>query len=126
LIGARAPAGFLFFLGCVVLSTIFEVVRFPERRGVMLAFGAGFFLLTAVTYALIRTWSAWSVTILLGFVNLVGVALTVYHATVGAPVAMCLWTLTALLASAAVLIPWNGRAQAIASLGAVLAYPLHL
>jgi PAS domain S-box-containing protein len=126
LIVDRAPWGFLFFLGCVGLSTVFEVVRFPGRRPWMLSFAAAFTLLAAAAHALIRARPAWSVPVLVGFVNVVGVALNVYHALVGAPVAMCLWTLTALLASSAVIIPWRGRTQAVASLGATLAYPLHL
>src|SRR5262249_43382815 len=63
---------------------------------------------------------------LIAFVNAMGVALNLYHAVVGAPVAACPWTLTALLASTAVIVPWTGRLQALASLGALLAYPIHL
>jgi PAS domain S-box-containing protein len=126
LMGARAPLGFLFFLGCVGLATVFEVVRFPERRVWMLGFAAGFALLTTATRLLLRRRPAWTLPLLVGFVNVVGVALNAYHAIVLAPVAPCLWTLTALLASSAVIIPWGGRAQAIASLGTVLSYPLHL
>src|SRR6185503_3293854 len=59
-------------------------------------------------------------------VNVVGIALNAYHAIVASPVAPCLWTLTGLLASAGVILPWGGRRQAIASLGSLASYPLHL
>ena len=59
------------------------------------------------------------------FVNLIGVGLNVYHVVVGASIAMCMWTLTGLLCASAVLFPWGAR-QALASIGAVLSYPLHL
>ena len=125
LMHGRAPVGF-FFLGCVAIATMFEVVRFPERRVWMLGFAAGFALLTALAHLLLRRRPAWTLPVLLAFVNIIGVALNAYHALVLAPVALCLWTLTALLASSAVIIPWGGRAQAIASLGTLLSYPLHL
>ncbi len=125
-IASRVPLGFAFFLGCVVLSTLFEVARFPERRSWMVGFALGFAVLVAVAWAVIHYRPTATVAVLVAFVNVVGVALNVYHAVVGAPVAMCLWTLTGLIGSTAVMFPWGARTQAIASLGAVVSYPLHL
>jgi PAS domain S-box-containing protein len=125
-VAARAPSGIAFFIVCVTLSTAFEIARFPARAPWMLAFAGSFALLSAACLVLLERLRAWSIVILVAFVNLVGVALNAYHAIVGAPVAMCLWTLTGLLASTAVILRWGGTHQALASLGAVLAYPLHL
>lgn len=124
-VAARAPGGFLVFVVCLAIGTTFELIRFPERRATMLAFAAGFVALIAVTRWAIARWPRWTVPLLLAFVNLVGVGLNAYHALVGAAVAMCLWTLTGLLCSAAVILPWGASAQALATLGALLSYPLH-
>ena len=126
LVAARAPLGFLFFIACVLLSTLFELLRFPERRVWMLSFAAGFALLSGAAHVLIRRRRAWAVPVVLGFVNLVGVALNVYHVIVDASFASCLWTLTGLLACAAVLVPWGPTNQILGSFGALLSYPLHL
>jgi PAS domain S-box-containing protein len=125
-VAARASAGLVFFLACVAISTIFEIARFPERRDWMLAFGGTFVLLAGLCQVLLRWHRAWTIEILIVFVNLVGVALNAYHAIVGAPVGMCLWTLTGLLASAAVILRWGGSHQALASLGTLLSYPVHV
>ena len=123
---ARAPFGFTVFLGCLALSTLFEVLQFPERRGWMATFAAGFVCLVALCWTLVRQRPAWTVPILLGFVNVVGVALNGYHVIVGASLAACVWVLTGLVASAAVILPWGSRNQALACVGTLLSYPLHL
>jgi PAS domain S-box-containing protein len=123
---ARAPLGFAVFLTCVALSSVFEIVRFPERRGWMSAFACGFVLLVAIAWLAIQRRPAWTVTVLILFANVVGVALNSYHAIVGASLAMCVWTLTGLIAASALLIPWGTRNQALACLGTLLSYPLHL
>jgi len=110
-VAARAPLGFAIFLVCVALSTAFEIVRFPERRGWMGGFAAGFVLLVAVAWDLLRRRPAWTVGVLLAFVNLIGVALNAYHVIVGGSVAMCVWTLTGLLATSALIVPWGSRNQ---------------
>ena len=125
-VAARAPAGLAFFLACVAVSTVFEIARFPERRDWMLSFAGGFVLLAAICQLLVHRYRAWTIEILIVFVNVIGMALNAYHAIVGAPVAMCLWTLTGLLASTAVVLRWGGLNQALASLGTVLLYPVHL
>jgi hypothetical protein len=125
-VARRAPLGFGVFLGCVAVSTTFEFLRFPDRRAWMGAFAVGFAALTVMAWALVRRRPAWTLAVLIGFVNAVGVAINVYHALVGAPVAMCVWVLTALLASSAVILPWGRRSQALACLGALSSYPLHL
>jgi PAS domain S-box-containing protein len=125
-VAARAPLGFAIFLVCVAISSVFEIVRFPDRRGWMLGFAAGFVLLVGVAWGFIRRRPTWAVGVLVGFVNVVGVALNAYHVIVGGSVAMCVWTLTGLLATSALVLPWGSRNQAFASLGALLSYPLHL
>src|SRR2546425_976153 len=125
-VAERAPLGFAVFLLCLVLNTIFESLHFPERRVWMATFAAGFLLLVAVASALVRRRPAWSVYVLVAFVNLVGVALNVYHLLVGASVAMGLWSLTGLLTASAVILPWGSRSQALACLGTLLSYPLQL
>ncbi len=125
-VAARAPLAFAVFLTCVALSTSFEVLRFPARRSWMLGFAAGFLLLTVIAWRLIRTHSARSAQVLVAFVGVVGIALNAYHAIVGAPVAMCVWTLTGLLAGSAVIVPWRPRHQMLASAGTLLSYPVHL
>ena len=125
-VAARAPLAFAVFLTCVALSTSFEILRFPARRSWMLGFAAGFLLLTVIAWRLIRTHSARSAQVLVAFVGVVGIALNAYHAIVGAPVAMCVWTLTGLLAGSAVIVPWRPRHQMLASAGTLLSYPVHL
>jgi PAS domain S-box-containing protein len=126
LVASRAPFGFLFFIACLLLSTLFEVVRFPQRRGWMLSFAGGFIILTGLAQLLIRRRPVWTVPVLLTFINVVGVGLNAYHVIVGASFASCLWTLTGLLACAAVFLPWGPANQTLASFGALLSYPLHL
>ena len=125
-VAARASAGLAFFLACVAISTTFEMVRFPERRAWMLSFAGAFVLLAGLCALLLRRYRAWTTEILIVFVNIVGVALNAYHAIVGSPIGPCLWTLTGLLASAPVFLRWGGLPQALASLGTVLSYPVHL
>jgi len=125
-VAARAPAGFAFFIACVTLSTGFEIARFPERATWMLSFAGGFALLAAACLLLLQRFRASSIVILLVFVNVVGMALNAYHAIVGASVAMCLWTLTGLLGSTAVILRWSGTNQALAAIGTLLFYPIHL
>src|SRR4051812_10279232 len=100
-LAARAPLGFGVFLFCVAVSTVFEVLRFPERRPWMLGFAAGFVALAAIASAAIRRHPDRAGVILIATVNLIGVALNVYHVLVAGSVAMCMWTLTGLLAVSA-------------------------
>jgi PAS domain S-box-containing protein len=125
-VGERAPLGLLFFVVCVVLAAGFEIARFPERSGWMLGFGAAFIVLSGLCWIALRRFAARSVEILIVFVNLIGMALNAYHAIVGASVAMCLWTLTGLLGSAAVFLRWGGLNQLLASIGTLVLYPVHL
>jgi PAS domain S-box-containing protein len=125
-VATRAPLGLLVFVGCVALSAAFEIARFPARRGWMLGFALAFWVSSAIVWGALRRRPAASIPIVLAFVNVVGVALNVYHAAVGAPVAMCVWTLTGLLGASAVLVPWGPRRQVLASLGTLASYPIHL
>ena len=122
---ARTPLGFAVFLGCLALSALFETLHFPDRRGWMAAFATAFVCLVALCQGLLRRRPAWTVPVLLGFVNVVGVALNAYHVIVGASLAACVWVLTGLVASAAVILPWGSRNQALACVGTLLSYPLH-
>jgi PAS domain S-box-containing protein len=125
-VGERATPGLLFFGVCVALSAVFDIVRFPQRAPWMLSFAAGFLTLAALCLVLVRRYPTRSTPLLIAFVNLVGMALNAYHAIVGAAVAMCLWTLTGLLCSTPVFLRWGRVNQALASVGAVALYPLHL
>ncbi|HZR81182.1 MAG TPA: ATP-binding protein [Candidatus Binatia bacterium] len=125
-VALRAPIGFAIFLTCLVLSTAFEVLRFPSRAPLMLGFAAGFTIATALAWSIVRRRPSWSIAVLVVFVNLVGVAVTAYHVLAGASLAMCIWQLTALLGAAAVLVPWGARPQALACIGTLVSYPLHL
>jgi PAS domain S-box-containing protein len=125
-VGERASLGLLFFVVCVVMSSGFEIARFPDRRAWMLEFAAGFIVLSALCWLALRRYAARNVEILIAFVNVIGIALNAYHAIVGASVAMCLWTLTGLIGSSAVFLRWGGVNQALASIGTLLLYPLHL
>ncbi len=125
-LGARARVGLVFFVVCTIVSAAFEIARFPDRRFWMLTFASGFLVATALCWIALRRFAAWTVEILIVFVNLIGMALNAYHAIVGASVAMCLWTLTGLMGSAAIFLRWGGINQAISALGTVLLYPLHL
>src|SRR2546426_8680137 len=78
-VAERAPLGFTVFLLCLVLNTIFESLHFPERRVWMATFAAGFLLLVAVASALVPRPPAWGVDRPVAFLNLVGVALHLYH-----------------------------------------------
>jgi PAS domain S-box-containing protein len=124
-LAARASGGFAFFIGCLLVSAFFEVMRFEYRRYWMGEFTIGLLALVAVCWTIVRLRPQWTLWVLLAFVNLTGVALNAYHVIVAAPVAMCLWTLTGLLASAPVVLRWGGANQALAALGAVLSYPIH-
>ncbi len=92
----------------------------------MLGFAAFDLVLSAVVWVAVRRWPRWTIPILVCFVNIVGIDINAYHAIVDAPVAMCVWVLTALLAGSAVILPWGSRNQALASLGVLLTYPVHL
>jgi PAS domain S-box-containing protein len=126
MIGARASSGLVFFLVCVTLGGAFDIARFPERRDWMLGFGGAFFILAGLCWSSIRWRPRWSIETLIAFVNVIGIGLNAYHAVVGAPVAMCLWTLTGLLASTAVFLRWGAVNQALASIGTLAFYPLHV
>jgi len=116
-VGERAAPGLLFFGLCVVLSSIFDIARFPERTPWMLGFAAVSLALATICLLLVRRYADSSTLILIGFVNLIGMGLNAYHAIVGAPVAMCLWTLTGLVCSTAVFLRWGRVNQALASVG---------
>lgn len=122
----RVPLAFAVLLSCLGISTLFEVLRFPERRLAMSTVSGSVVALTVLEGLLLRWRPNWSVPVLVVFVNVLGVTINVYHAAVGAPVALCVWVLTALLCSSAVLLPWGRRNQALACVGALAAYPMQL
>ncbi|HLY37390.1 MAG TPA: ATP-binding protein [Candidatus Binatia bacterium] len=125
-VAQRAPLGFAVFLTCLGISTFFEIVHFPERRLLMSGFAAGFLAIVAVAWIVIRRRPQWSIFVLVATVNLIGAGINVYHALAGASVAMCIWVLTGLIASSAVILPWGRRSQALACLGTLVVYPIHL
>jgi signal transduction histidine kinase/ActR/RegA family two-component response regulator len=123
-VNARLPIAVLFLLATAALATVFEVIRFPERRGWMLAADAAMLVLgaAAVGFSLLRPQRVIVVSIVIA--NLLGIVLNGYHAVVGAQLGLCIWTLTALLGSAVVFLPWGWKAQAMASVGTLLGYGL--
>jgi PAS domain S-box-containing protein len=125
-VAARAPLGFGVFLFCAAIATAFEFIRFPDRRAWMGSVAAVYVALAVIARALLVRRPAWAIPVLIGFVNAIGVIINVYHGAVDASVAMCVWVLTALLCSSAVILPWGRRAQALASIGALASYPLNL
>jgi PAS domain S-box-containing protein len=125
-VAERIPLAVAVLLGSVGLSGIFEALRFPERRLWMLGFASAFAMLSAGAWGVARRWPRWTIPALVGLVNAVGVGINAYHAIVHSPVVPCVLVLTALLAGAGVLLPWGRRNQALASLGVLLTYPVHL
>jgi PAS domain S-box-containing protein len=123
---ARAPWAFAVPVACGVITTVFEVLRFPERWSWALASEAAFLVIPIVALALVRAFPQRSIGIGIAAANLLGLILNVYHAVVGAQVATSIWTLTALLAVPPILFSWGWRAQALASIGVVIGYPLML
>jgi PAS domain S-box-containing protein len=122
----RAPTGFAVLLACAAFATVLELVRFPERRAWMLAADATYLAVAAGTLAMLRAFPQRSIGIMIGAVNLLGVILNLYHVMVGAQVAMCVWTLTALLASSALFLGWGWRPQLLGAMGAMVGYSLLL
>src|SRR5436190_11174975 len=59
-VGERAAPGLLFFGLCVVLSSIFDIARFPERTPWMLGFAAAFLALGTICLLLVRRYAEWS------------------------------------------------------------------
>jgi PAS domain S-box-containing protein len=125
-VAARVPAAFALLIGSGAIATVFEVLRFPERLWWMLGADAVYSVLAAMCISTVRVRPDKSVVVGAVATNLLGLVLNAYHAIVGAQIAMCIWTLTALLCSSAILLPWGWRAQAVASAGAVIGYPLLL
>ncbi len=125
-VAARVPAAFAVLIGCGAAATVFEVLRFPERLWWMLGSDLAFWVLAAAGIVLVRVRPEASVAVMVVIVNVLGLLLNAYHAIVGAQVAMCIWTLTALMCSSSVLLAWGWRAQAFAAGGVVLGYPLML
>jgi PAS domain S-box-containing protein len=123
---SRVPVAFALLAACAAMSTFFEIARFPERRTAILLLDGVLLAVVAAGLAWVRVRPASSVRVMIWSTNVFGVLLNAYHAAVNAEVAMCIWSLTGLLASAAVILPWGWRAQALASVGAVLSYPLML
>lgn len=123
-VNARLPVAVLFLLSTAAIATVLEVLRFPQRRGWMLAADAAMLVLggTAVGLSLLRPKRVILISILV--VNLLGLVLNGYHAIVGAQLGLCIWTLTALLCSVVVFLPWGWKAQAMSSVGTLVGYGL--
>src|SRR5262245_58016305 len=123
-VAARTPMVLGLLAACAAVATFLEILRFPERRSWMLGADAIFLVIIASTFSLVRARPRWSIPVVVIAANVIGVVLNAYHAIVHAEVAMCVWTLTALVCSAAAFLPWGWRAQALASVGTVLGYGL--
>jgi hypothetical protein len=92
-VGANARVAFWILAGCTAGASVFDVVRFPERLTAILALDAAIALVIAASVVALRRAPGSSVAVLVACVNTVGFALNGYHATVGAQIAMCIWTL---------------------------------
>src|SRR5262249_43991437 len=125
-ISRRIPLAIAVFLGSVTLSAVFEILRFPERRQWMLGFAAAFLLLSAMAWGAARRREEWIVPILVAFLAVIGISINAYHVIVHASVAMCIWVLTALLCSSALILPWGRRNQALACVAVLATYPAHV
>ena len=125
-VAERIPLAVAILIGSVALSGTFEAFRFPERRLWMLTFFLAFAALAASAWIVARRWPRRTIVAGVILVNLVGIGINAYHAIVHAPVTMCVWVLTALLAGAGVLLPWGRRNQFLACIGALLTYPVLL
>lgn len=123
---ARAPWAFAVPVACGAITTGFELLRFPERWNWALASEAAFVVIPIVALALVRAFPQQSIGIGIAATNLLGLILNTYHAIVGAQAATSIWTLTALLGVTPILLTWGWRAQALASIGVVIGYPLTL
>jgi PAS domain S-box-containing protein len=123
---ARAPSAFAILLSCGAMATVFEVLRFPERRVPMLSTDAIMLAITLLALVLIRAYPRRCIATGIVVVNALGIVLTAYHAYVGAPVEMYMWVSTALLCTPPILVSWGWRAQALASIGTLASYPLML
>jgi len=123
---ARAPSAFVVLVSCGAMATVFEVLRFPERRLAMLLTDALILVVTLVALVLIRAYPRRCIGIGILVVNALGIVLTAYHALVGAPVEMYVWVTTALLCTPPILLSWGWRAQGLASIGSLASYPLML
>jgi len=125
-VAKRLPAAILFLLASAAISTAFEIVRFPARAGWMFSLVALLIVIAAATLGFARLNPGRAVGAAVLAMNAVGILLNLYHALVSAQVGPCIWTLTALQASAVVFLPWGWRAQALGSIGTVVGYPLML
>lgn len=125
-VAERAPVALAVFVVCAGTAAAFEFVRFPERRLAMGIVAVLYVVLAAGAQRTIGRRPSVAVPILVGFVNAIGVIINAYHAQMDASVALCIWVLTALLCSTAILLPWGRGPQAVASVGALLSYPVNL
>ena len=125
-VAERAPTAFAVLFACLACGTILELLRFPDRRVWVFGLDATLVVITVTTLGLLRAFPKRSVAILVAAVNAAGLLLNGYHAIVSAQVAACLWTLTGLLGSSALFFGWGWRAQALASIGSLIGYSLHL
>lgn len=113
-------------VACVSTGSILELVRFPDRQVWLFALDAVTALIAVGTLAVVRHKPARSLATGVVAVNLLGVTIGSYHALVGAPVTIPIWTLTGLLCTTALFLGWGWRAQVLASFGALIGYCLQL
>jgi PAS domain S-box-containing protein len=125
-VAARVPAAFALLVASGAISTVFEILRFPERLWWMVGADAVYWGMAAVCVLVVRARPGASIPIMVAAVNVLGLVINAYHAVTLAQIPLCIWVLTALLCGAAVLLPWGWRAQAAASVGVLLGYPLLL
>jgi len=79
---ANAPWAFAVAMVCATITTAFELVRFPERRGWALASEAAFLVVPTLALVLLRAFPQRSIGIGIAATNLLGLILNLYHAVV--------------------------------------------
>ena len=124
-VGRQLALSIAVLIGCVLSASLLELFRFPGRLAWLLALDGAIAAVAVGAVLISRAFPERSIPVAVVAVNLVGVLLNGYHAAVGSPIAVSIWTLTALLCTAALLLGWGWRAQALASIGAVFGYGLH-
>ena len=118
----RVPLAFAIFVTCMSLSLAFEWHFYPDRHEAIVAVASLFLGLTFLGSTLIRRRPALSIATMVAAVNVIGVAICVYHWWSGAVAELCLLVLTALLTTVVVILPWGWRAQALACIGGLASF----
>jgi len=125
-VAARIPLALAIFLSCAFVGAAFEWINFPDRRMTLLVTDLMF--LGAALVMLLAARRRVDLAVLIGVVcvNAVGIGSNVYHWASFANAERSLLIVIAVCSTAAIILPWGWRAQALACLGPVASYILTL